>query len=47
VVASATGLGIAENPVKNHVRGVLEKLHVSSRTEAALYAVRQGLTDDP
>ncbi len=46
-VASPTELGIAENTVKNHVRGVLEKLHVSSRTEAALSAVRQGLTDDP
>lgn len=44
--AIAAELGIAENTVKNHVRGVLEKLHVSSRTEAALYAVRQGLTDD-
>lgn len=43
--AIAVELGIAENTVKNHVRGVLEKLHVSSRTEAALYAVRAGLTD--
>lgn len=43
--AIATELGIAENTVKNHVRGVLEKLRVSSRTEAALYAVRRGLTD--
>ncbi|QXC62794.1 response regulator transcription factor [Aquihabitans sp. G128] len=43
--AIAAELGIAENTVKNHVRGVLEKLHVSSRTEAALYAVRQGLTE--
>lgn len=41
--AIAAELGIAENTVKNHVRGVLEKLHVSSRTEAALYAVREGL----
>jgi len=44
--AIASELGIAENTVKNHVRGVLEKLHVSSRTEAALYAVRHGLTDE-
>ncbi|MCU1355132.1 MAG: two component transcriptional regulator, LuxR family [Acidimicrobiales bacterium] len=41
----ATELGIAENTVKNHVRGVLEKLDVKSRTEAALYAVREGLAD--
>ena len=41
----ANELGIAENTVKNHVRGVLEKLGVKSRTEAALLAVRTGLTD--
>lgn len=41
----AEELGIAENTVKNHVRGVLEKLGVTSRTEAALYAVREGLVD--
>ncbi len=43
--AIAAELGIAENTVKTHVRGVLEKLGVSSRTEAALYAVREGLAD--
>lgn len=43
--AIAAELGIAENTVKNHVRGVLEKLRVSSRTEAALYAVREGLVE--
>jgi DNA-binding NarL/FixJ family response regulator len=43
--AIAEELGIAENTVKNHVRGVLEKLHVASRTEAALLAVREGLTE--
>ena len=42
--AIADELGIAQNTVKNHVRGVLEKLGVSSRTEAALYAAREGLT---
>src|SRR4051794_11664940 len=41
----ATELGIAENTVKNHVRGVLEKLGVKSRTEAALLAVREGLVE--
>ncbi len=41
----AAELGIAENTVKNHVRGVLEKLDLSSRTEAALYAVREGLVE--
>lgn len=43
--AIAAELGIAENTVKNHVRAVLEKLGVASRTEAALYAVRTGLVD--
>jgi DNA-binding NarL/FixJ family response regulator len=41
----AAELGIAENTVKNHVRGVLEKLGVKSRTEAALLAVREGLAE--
>ncbi len=36
-------LRIAENTVKNHVRNVLEKLHLHSRTEAVLHALREGL----
>lgn len=43
--AIAADLGIAENTVKNHVRGVLDKLGATSRTEAALRAVREGLVD--
>lgn len=43
----AEELGIAENTVKNHVRAVLDKLGVASRTEAALVAVRAGLTGEP
>lgn len=35
-------LFITENTVKNHVRSILEKLGVHSRTEAAVYAVRAG-----
>jgi DNA-binding NarL/FixJ family response regulator len=31
--------------VKNHVRNILEKLHVHSRTEAVVYAVRETLLD--
>ncbi len=38
-------LDISENTVKNHVRNVLEKLQLHSRTEAALYAVREHLVD--
>jgi DNA-binding NarL/FixJ family response regulator len=45
--AIAEDLGIAENTVKNHVRAVLEKLGVATRTEAATLALREGLlTDD-
>ena len=40
-------LFIAENTVKNHVRAVLEKLRVRTRTEIAMIAVRDGLTLPP
>ena len=36
-------LFISENTVKNHVRNILEKLHLHSRVEAAVYAHRQHL----
>jgi two-component system NarL family response regulator len=38
-------LGISENTVKNHIRNILEKLHLHSRMEAVLYAVREELID--
>ncbi|HEY7438758.1 MAG TPA: response regulator transcription factor [Acidimicrobiia bacterium] len=41
----AKELGIAENTVKNHIRNVLEKLHLHSRMEAVMYAVRERLLD--
>jgi DNA-binding NarL/FixJ family response regulator len=41
----AEQLFIAENTVKNHVRNILEKLHLHSRMEAVLYAVREKLFD--
>lgn len=41
----AADLGIGEKTVKTHVSNVLAKLGVQSRTQAALYAVRAGLSD--
>jgi two-component system NarL family response regulator len=38
-------LHISENTVKNHMRNILEKLHLHSRMEAVLYAVREELID--
>jgi two-component system NarL family response regulator len=38
-------LYISENTVKNHVRSILEKLHLHTRMEAAMYAVRQRIVD--
>ena len=43
----AEGLFISENTVKNHIRNMLEKLQMKSRMEAAMYAVRTNLLDDP
>jgi NarL family two-component system response regulator LiaR len=42
----ARDLGIAEKTVKTHVSAVLAKLGVTDRTQAALYAVRNGLLRD-
>jgi DNA-binding NarL/FixJ family response regulator len=41
----ALELGVAEKTVKTHVGHVLAKLELSDRTQAALYAVREGLAD--
>ncbi|MBW3589624.1 MAG: response regulator transcription factor [Actinobacteria bacterium] len=41
----AKDLFISENTVKNHVRNILEKLHLHSRMEAVVYAVREKLLD--
>jgi DNA-binding NarL/FixJ family response regulator len=39
----ADKLGISENTVKNHVRNILEKLHLHDRMAAAMYAVEAKL----
>jgi two-component system NarL family response regulator len=41
----ARDLFISQNTVKNHVRNILEKLHVRSRSEAAAVAMRERLLD--
>ena len=39
----AASLGISENTVKNHLKNILEKLHLQNRVQAATYALREGL----
>jgi DNA-binding NarL/FixJ family response regulator len=41
----AAELGISDRTVQTHTGNLLAKLHVTSRTQAALIAVRQGLVD--
>ncbi|MBP6997032.1 MAG: response regulator transcription factor [Phycicoccus sp.] len=43
----ARELFISENTVKNHVRNILDKLQMHSRVEAAMFAVRSHLIQDP
>jgi DNA-binding NarL/FixJ family response regulator len=40
----AKALGISRGTVKNHVSNILAKLGLPSRVQAAIYAVRRGLT---
>jgi DNA-binding NarL/FixJ family response regulator len=42
----AAALFISENTVKLHVRNILEKLHVQNRSQADVYAARQGMVGD-
>jgi NarL family two-component system response regulator LiaR len=39
----SSGLTISEATVRTHVSNILTKLNLSSRTQAALYALREGL----
>jgi NarL family two-component system response regulator LiaR len=41
--AIADSLVVSERTVRTHVSSILGKLHLANRTEAALYALRQGL----
>ncbi len=42
----ATQLAISERTVRTHVSSILAKLGLESRTQAALWAVREGLADN-
>lgn len=42
----AEKLVISEKTVKTHVSNILSKLHLDDRTQAAIYALRHGLTAD-
>jgi NarL family two-component system response regulator LiaR len=39
----AGALVISEATARTHVSNILHKLHLASRTQAALYALREGL----
>ena len=39
----AAQLSISLRTVTTHVRNILDKLHLANRTQAALYAVEQGI----
>lgn len=41
----ASSLFVTEKTVKTHISNIFSKLHVQDRTQAALYAVKHGLTD--
>lgn len=42
----ASSLGISENTVKNHMKNILEKLHLENRVQAATYALRKNSVHD-
>lgn len=41
----AQKLGVSEVTVRTHIHNILNKLHLANRTQAALYALREGLVD--
>ena len=41
----AQALSVAERTIAKYVSSILEKLHLANRTQAALYAIREGLTE--
>jgi two-component system NarL family response regulator len=43
----AQALTVSENTVKTHVRNILDKLELRSRSEVAAYARRSNLISEP
>jgi len=43
----AAQLGMSEKTVRNRLSVIFDKLHVNNRTQAARYAMRLGLSEDP
>jgi DNA-binding NarL/FixJ family response regulator len=41
----ASSLGISEKTVRNHTSNIYRKLHIFDRTQAVIYAVREGVID--
>ena len=41
----ATDLGISGKTVRNHASNIYKKLHIYDRTQAVLYAIREGLIE--
>jgi DNA-binding NarL/FixJ family response regulator len=41
----ASTLGISEKTVRNHTSNIYRKLHIFDRTQAVIYAVREGVID--
>jgi DNA-binding NarL/FixJ family response regulator len=41
----AQSLGISEKTVRNHTSNIYKKLHIFDRTQAVIYAIREGVID--
>lgn len=41
----ATQLGISDQTVKNHLKNILQKLHLENRVQLTRYAVEKGLVN--
>ena len=39
-------LNISENTVKNHLRNIMEKLHLQNRVQLAVFAIKKGIVRD-